>query len=333
MSIAVKRKGWEGSSMGASTVLFTSQRTLERAENIKAVYDAYTGPKRFAQLDIRRIHPALYDSRTRVMVTDEIPAKAPEKCIFIGHGCSCGKYYGLDQRWRYATKQQTNLMTHIVCTSLKDEVIKSTAQMFQVPEDRVYPLGMPRTDQYFWKKKGDGGTFMAGKKAYLYVPTFRTHEELPYFPVDWQAIDDALGDNEVFVVKRHMLDGGRLTKDYKHIVEISRDEPSANYLIDADVVITDYSSIIMDAQLLGKPVVLFAKDADRYLSIRGMYRPYPEGYSGRYAQTEADLMRHIRDALGGITFEEFQCRFQTCNMCDGSATKRVIRLIERVLEE
>ena len=33
--------------------LFTSRRPLQRAENIKAIYDAYDGKKAFSQMDPR----------------------------------------------------------------------------------------------------------------------------------------------------------------------------------------------------------------------------------------------------------------------------------------
>lgn len=59
-----------------SCVLFTSNRELNRAENLKAVYDAYDGEKRFARFcDVHDLHSGRYS----LQVSDELPTD--EVCI------------------------------------------------------------------------------------------------------------------------------------------------------------------------------------------------------------------------------------------------------------
>ena len=67
-------------------VLFTSRRPLQRAENIKAIYDAYDGEKTFLQMDL---HLRIPDADMRdydLLVTDEFTAESPGKVILVGHG-------------------------------------------------------------------------------------------------------------------------------------------------------------------------------------------------------------------------------------------------------
>ena len=87
------------------------------------------------------------------------------------------------------------------------------------------------------------------------------------------------------MVKAHTVGHPFLTKKYNHIIEISSSEPSTPYLIDCDVVITDYSSIIFDGYLLNKPSVLYSPNLD-YVNKRGMYMKYPQEYSSKIATNE-----------------------------------------------
>ena len=67
-------------------ILFASCRPLERAENIKAVWEAYDGEKEFVQMDGNRDNEELSDRKYKILVTDEFVTRSPGICIFIGHG-------------------------------------------------------------------------------------------------------------------------------------------------------------------------------------------------------------------------------------------------------
>lgn len=308
-------------------VLFTSERSLKRAENIRAVYDAYDGPKEFIQVDPYNPSPELTASRFELRVTDELVRSTPGKVIMIGHGLSGGKYYGLDQPHPYFRRCCSQLLTYVVATS--EAMIDMTAKQCGVDVSRVLPLGMPRTDAYFGKRKGDGGTLLAKKRAYLYAPTFRNGNEPPMPRIDWDKIDNALTDDELLVVKPHMITKHILEGHYDHIIEVSSDVPSTPYLIDCDVLITDYSSIMLDAHILRKPVILFEKEKG-FVEARGMYLDYPGGYASRYATTEDDLIAMMQVAEGQGQ-EDLKCLELTAGSCDGHSTERVIELIKETL--
>ena len=308
-----------------SKVLFTSHKSLERAENIKTVFDAYDGEKAFARTDNWRINPDMTSFKLRV--ADEYITASPGKAIFIGHGFGAGKTGGLDQPHPYYSDRYASLLDYIVTTS--EEMIPIVARQTGVPESRILPLGMPRTDIYLASKKGDGGTFLKDKRAYLYVPTWRARGETPLPSIDWRYIESSLTDDEVFVVKSHPMTGNIPIAEYKHIVQISSKEPSTPYMIDCDVVITDYSSILFDAHLLRKPLILFEKNRG-YLSSRGMYFQYPDCYSSRYCRTESELVRMMKTA-SGQNKEDLRCIERFASACDGHSTERVIRLMESLL--
>jgi len=308
-------------------VLFASTKPFDRAENIRTVYEAYDGPKDFAQVNGCRRHPAIRSGAYDLMVIDEFPTETPGKCIMIWHAIQGGKTIGLDQPHPYYAEWQAPLMTFIITSGT--EAVRMFAQCSGLPKERVLPLGMPRTDTYIGKKKGDGQTGFASKRMWLYAPTFRSREETPFPEIDWEWLDSRMNDDELIVVKAHtMTDGRFLNGTYRHIVEVDAYEPTAPYLYDCDAVITDYSSVIFDGYLLGKPAVLFEKRKG-YLETRGMYLDYPWQYCSRYCADEEGLLYHLRQA-NGLRETEMECLRLVADACDGHATERTCSLIRQL---
>lgn len=308
-------------------VLFASVKPLERAENIRAVYEAFDGQKDFIQTNGCRRHPAIRSGAYDLMVIDEFPSESPGKCIMIWHAVQGGKKIGLDQPSPYLAEWQIPLMTYIVTSGTN--AVRMFAQSTGLPEERILPLGMPRTDAYLGKRKGDGHTVLAEKRSYLYVPTFRAPYEPPFPDIDWDWLDNTLTDDELLAVKGHMATEGIGIGIRKHIIEFSPYIASAPFLYDCDAVVTDYSSIIFDGYLLRKPAVLFEKDSG-YTDIRGMYMDYPDAYSSRYCKDEKTLLKMLREA-DGLTDTEEQATGRVADMCDGYATARVCELIRQLM--
>lgn len=308
-------------------VLFVSLRPLHRAENLKAVFDAYDGDKVFIRANPMRRHPGITSGAFDLMVIDEFPAETPGKAIAIGHGIAGGKTSGIKQPRGYHHKGQGDLITYGITSGTA--MVHSVAEYSAVPDERMLPLGMPRTDAYIGKKKGDGETPLAKKRAYLYAPTFRAGEETKAPEIDWEKLDRELTDDELFVVKGHMIGGWKLHKEYRHIIEVSRREPSAPYLYDCDVLITDYSTILFDGYLLGKPAVLYTEKDMGYLETRGMQMKYPDMYCPNHCTDEYTLLKTLRSA-NGIGDAERKIIHHVADMCDGHACERVCDLIREL---
>ena len=311
-------------------VMFASmlgRNSFDRAENIRALYDAYPGEKTKMLYRDPEFPNVIMNGEYSLMVVDSFPTFHPVKTIMIWHAIQGGKFSGLHQPADRTYKREHAAYMDWVISS-GGSGIDILSEYTGVPEDRILNLGVPRTDRYIGKKKGYGGTMLAGKRAYFYAPTCRCRFEPPMPPVDWGTIDDQLTDDELLMIKAHPY-GRRLDiSGCRHIVEVDRMEPSVNYLYDCDVVITDYSSIMFDAYLLNKPVVLFDKDEGAYIRVRGMYLKYPDDYCSRYATNERDLVRLIR-AADGLTDTERIVRNEMADACDGHSCERICELIER----
>lgn len=292
-------------------VLFTSNRDLERAENLRAVYQAYDGKKKFSKFsDIEGLHFGKYS----LQVTDELPEYTCGKCLFIGHGMGAGKTYGLDQPKPYFKK--SSLVT--CATASSKSMVKIVAKQIGIDPEQVIPVGMPRTDAYFRHKPEHSQT-----KTYLYAPTYRGGDWIP----DWNRIKP--DPDELLIVKPHMVTGKLVRQYYRGIREEKSRKPSVKYLMECDVLITDYSSIMFDAFVLRKPVVLFAKDKEFYLSNRGMYFDYPESYSEQFCSKEEELLSTVRKAEWSDRLESLRDFY--AGACDGHSTERVVEIIRSMI--
>ena len=305
-------------------VLFTSCRPLHRAENIKAVWDAWEGEKIFGQLNGHLLCEELFRTDTDLLVTDEYVAFSPVPTIMIFHGAAGGKSYGLDMERPYVNTETMKFLDYVITSTRDLKMIRMTAKQCGVPEEKVLPLGLPRTDAYFkeWPRLSD-------KRVYLFAPTFRAEGE-PRFPdIDWGLIDSLLTDDEALLVKPHMAQERLVTEEYQHVAHIPSQLPTTPFLMGSDVIVTDYSSIVFDAHIAGKPVVMFEKDI-KYRMFRGMYLLYPSSYGGRYAKNETELVEVMRSATEQ-TAGDLICKEKCCSACDGHSTERLIKLMEDIL--
>lgn len=306
-------------------VIFASVRPLKRSENIQTVWNAYNGEKEFIRLNYgnnKKLRTNKYD----LVVTDEFISECISPMIMIFHGIAGGKTYGFDQPRPYHRREALDRYLYFVTSGKK--MVDFTAKQCGVSSDKVLPLGMPRTDLYFKDLKRDLKLMPEDKKVYLYVPTFRTLTEKR---TDWHKIDSMLNNDEIFAIKNHPIMGDpHFVNDnlFKHIRIVSCNFQSIPFLIGADVVITDYSSIMFDAHVLGKPVVLYEKDYDMYKKSRGMYFDYPDSYSVQHTTDEEELIHLLRNPVTDPKFRDF-----FADSCDGHATERLIELIERSLNE
>lgn len=303
-------------------VIFTSNHSLERAENLRAVYDAYDGEKEFWCIHPGRPLPDYHSGKYSLRVADELPNDSPGKCLFIGHGMGAGKTYGLDQPNGYFSRP--DLITYAIASSV--EMIPLVAGQCGISESQVIPLGMPRTDIFFQKTEKNEGPY----KCHLYAPTFRDRNSYTSWYPDWNIVSKQMPKDHRMLVKPHMWTGTILTKsDWDNIETRSSEAPTEPILMAVDTLITDYSSIAFDMYVLRKPVILFAKDKDRYIRERGLYLSYPEMYSPYYFEREEEMCECLGYAEWDDSFEALRTYYT--GACDGHSVERTLDVIRSLV--
>lgn len=158
------------------------------------------------------------------------------------------------------------------------------SRAFNRPRDTFRVIGLPRNDslvnvtiekQELMKKKLG---IPVNKKVILYAPTFREYEKdsgnncIMTPPIDLKKWKTQLGTDYVLLIRAHY--------EVAKVMGIVNDEfvknvstyPCLNDLmIASDILISDYSSIFFDYAIMGKPMLCFAYDYNRYERERGLY--------------------------------------------------------------
>src|SRR5437763_16279730 len=92
----------------------------------------------------------------------------------------------------------------------------------------------------------------------------------------------------------------------------------------ADVLVTDYSSIMFDYAVLDRPVVIHAPDWDEYRTRRGTYFDLMTERPGPVTTSEGELVEALQAGDEGAR-ERGRFRARFCYLEDGHAAERVVR--------
>ena len=184
-------------------------------------------------------------------------------------------------------------------------------------------------------------------KIVLYAPTFRKSSigdegspvtSFEKYDIKWEMIRESLekrfGGSVVLLYRfHHML--YRFAESrmaYPDAINVTLYPDVQELLGAADVLITDYSSIMWDFSLQRKPVFLYQNDVDEYIRDRGFYSDIEE-WPYIKARTSEELSEKILgfDNDKYVTeLNQFLEKYGTFD--DGHACERTIEHISRMLE-
>ena len=141
----------------------------------------------------------------------------------------------------------------------------------------------------------------------LYAPTFREDAKnnavFDYFDIG-RFIHD-LGDEYCLAIRlhpnymnycdeAHPIDLKELASKYDFI-DFTGYEDEQKILLLSDILIADYSSIMVDYTILNKPIILFAYDLDDYINEeRGFSFDYKEKVPGKIVYDIDELIESIK---------------------------------------
>jgi CDP-ribitol ribitolphosphotransferase len=217
-----------------------------------------------------------------------------------------------------------------VCVPVWESALK-------LPEGITKPLGLPRTDIYYnekWNSKCRDAFYKLypdaeGKRIALYAPSFSGNAADPKcagLDMNIQTVFEEL-DDWYLIVRPHP----HMKKKYPEYFDERTNKLSTEKLLPvADLLITDYSSILFDYSIYRKPFVLFCPDIDEYIRDRGFYAD-PYSFPCELTKTKDELLKaviNIKDNKNEL--EEFFQKYMSA--CDGHATRRIIQVAEEQLE-
>lgn len=204
----------------------------------------------------------------------------------------------------------------------------------KAPENSFLTCGMPRNDRLYRateeerlavrQKLGIGEEQI----ALLYAPTWRdsTNNGASYdlaVPMDLKKWEQRLGDKYVLLFRAHDRTTKVMNVQFNDFVrDYSTYEDINDLYIAADILVTDYSSVIFDYSILGKPLYCFAYDYDAYKKERGLYFDPEKEYPGGVIRREDELLDKIEGTvLGGGKPEILAFNQRFMEYGKGEATK------------
>jgi CDP-glycerol glycerophosphotransferase len=177
--------------------------------------------------------------------------------------------------------------------------------------------------------------------AVLYAPTWRDdvvfNESIGEI-ADALKLQDALAalGSQYCVLRRlhYMLADRWRGIDHPQVRDVSFYPEISDLFLAADVLITDYSSVMFDFAITGKPILFHAHDlADFRDRVRGFYFDLAADPPGPLLESADQVVNALRDLPGVRTrYEDAYARFsgQYCELADGQATRRVLSHVDRL---
>lgn len=178
-----------------------------------------------------------------------------------------------------------------------------------------------------------------GKRVVLYAPTWREDQQRADgdgfrlgLRLDVAAARAALGRDHVLLVRPHSHVAEPLPGAGDGFLYDVGDYPDPqDLLLAADVLVTDYSSIVFDFAVTGRPVVFFTYDLEHYRdTLRGFYFDLEAEAPGPLLPSSAEVVAELRALADGRGPTERQAaayeRFRAvhCRLDDGGAAARVV---------
>lgn len=240
----------------------------------------------------------------------------------------------LDRLDRDIAKWDLLVSPNAVSTARMSKAFGFDGEVLETGYPRNDLLSLPESARVRARVRGQLG-IADDVTAVLYAPTWRDTEiftevpsEVP-FALDTASFAAALGDGHALLVRAHSMSTGRSrAADADRVHDVSYYPDVRDLYAAADVLVTDYSSVMFDFAITGRPMVFYAYDLDQFQdSIRGFYFDLESVVPGPVVRTPDELL----DAMGRLPqlsceyaerYRAFRRTFTALE--DGHATDRVL---------
>ena len=167
------------------------------------------------------------------------------------------------------------------------------------------------------------------KKIILYAPTFRDESKFNnvFDYLNLNKFNEVFSDEYVLALRLHPKIKNFYQDDISsrgQYVDVSDFESEQELMLISDILITDYSSIMIEYAILNRPIIFFTYDLDSYLANeRGFYYDFKTTVPGPIVYTSDELIDLIVNAdfdkskISGFVKTQF-------DEIDGQSSKRVV---------
>ncbi len=207
---------------------------------------------------------------------------------------------------------------HVLCCS--PAVGEHFRQGFQISEDKLLYMGLPRIDAICRQEQESREEITQrlgipeDREMILYVPTFRRNR-----PTDWRKLARAMDPERfVLILKLHELDEQSRARMQQDIAEAAEggltvicgdDHSTYQWLHYCDRIITDYSSLGVEASLTDKPLYFYVEDIEEYSREVGLNIDPRKELPGATALTAEEMARLLESPWDPRPQQAFRDKF------------------------
>ncbi len=356
-----------------NNILFLSERLPEEGGNLAKVMELcrqdkdifvskFLVPKTVNQLSRKELREcARLCARARVIVLEDfypqlhsLSIRPQTKIVQLWHACGVFKTFGYSRLGKpgVAPQSSMNHRNYDLVTVSSESVRGIYAEAFAVTVGKVKALGAPRTDVLFdaeYKEAKRRELYqrypqLEGRKVILFAPTFRGDgNKDAYYPEDAFDINlfmNGFEEDVCCIVKHHPFVHQEIKVDQKYedrVLDLTGKDHINDLMLISDLLITDYSSSVFEAVLLGIPMLFYAFDKEDYIRSRDFYCDYDSFAPGfveedfsKMTETAGKILRHETDKAADdeITAKRVQFFHDFLSALDGRSTERIVAYIK-----
>ena len=268
-----------------------------------------------------------------------LPHKKETKVIQIWHALGAIKKFGYQT---IGTKSGTDEKTaKTMCMHKNYDYVlapseitaKIYQQAFNVTEDKIKYIGMPRIDYILEKdeevkqKIYEMYPILKEKQNIVYVPTYRKGEKTELDELV-EKIDTSKYN---LVIKLHPLDLKEYNYKEKEGVIYEQKCKTYDLLKIADKIITDYSSLSIESSLLDKPIYFYTYDLEKYEKETGINFDFENEPMGKYkANNVTELVKTMEQEYDYNILRDFKEKYISVDT--NNCTKQIVEFIVRLIK-
>jgi CRISPR system Cascade subunit CasB len=267
------------------------------------------------------------------------PAKRAGQIVLQTHQGTPLAHTGLDLQERPAAARGTDFARLLDGVDQWDYALSANRHS-TLTHERVYPgsyatleYGRPCTDVFHTATAEDVARLREAlgvpreAVAVLYAPAPRDHLRTQRPFLDLERVLRRLGPGFVVLARTAHPPAA---PGAPGLIDVSRHPGVESLCLAADVLVTDYASLMVDYAVLDRPIVLYTPDREVFEATRGSYVDLWSDPPGAVAHSEDELIDvftagHWRDARAERLRAAFRERF--CPHDDGRVAERVVRRV------
>lgn len=233
-----------------------------------------------------------------------LPIRKKQRYIDTWHGGGAYKKTGVSFDLTPSRRKQLKWIADELDLFVSSSSIftETKSENHLVDKSKFFEVGMPRNDGLF-----NQNTYLSNKakrhygldenvKVVLYAPTYRNKDDdaSNYEWIDFKQVIKALekrfGGKWVVMTRMHYYLDDKI--NFENAINVSGYDDLQELLHAADVLITDYSSVMWDYSITRKPCFVYAPDLEDYEKNRSFFTP-PKRWPFKIAESNEQLAEKI----------------------------------------